>query len=58
MVTFFKPLDLFKNLFIVLLGYNNFEHGSIAGFIEFKVKVNPKFMQIVVLSENSPDSVI
>lgn len=48
----FNLFDLLQGLFIVLFGYNGFHYSSIAGFIKVKVKVNPKFMRIAVISEN------
>lgn len=58
MIIFFNSFDLFQGLFIISLGCDGFQHGSITGFIKAEVKINPKSIQIAVISENSQSGVI
>lgn len=41
-IPFFYLFNLFESSFIILLGCDNIQYNDIIGFIEAKVKVNPK----------------
>lgn len=55
---FFNPFDLFQARFIASFGCNGFQHSSFAGFIKTEININPKSMQIAVISKNSQDDII
>lgn len=52
-IAFLYLFDMFEGPFIIPLGCNGFQYSGVTGFIEVKIKVNPKAMRIVVISENS-----
>lgn len=55
---FLYLFNLFKGSFIIVVSYDDFQYSSIISFIIVEIKVNLKFIQIVVISENSHNGII
>ncbi len=52
MIEYFYLCDLFKDPFIIPFSYDSFPHSNIIGYFEIEVKINLKFMQIVIIFKN------
>lgn len=52
MIVYFYLFDLFKNLFIIPIGFNGSQHSSNMGPARAKVMVDPISMQLVVVPFN------